>query len=73
MKLVSSGSLLVVAAERSAEAIASQLRRQGTKATIIGKVLPNRAKRILVKRNGLEEKLPLPLADDLWTALRRRV
>jgi len=72
LKLVGSGSLLVVAEERSAEAIVSQLKRRRIKAAIIGDVLSNRARRILVKRDGGEEKLPLPHADDLWIALRRR-
>lgn len=72
LKLVSSGSLLMVAEERSAEAIVSQLKRRRIKAAIIGEVVPNQARRVLVKRDGGEERLPLPHLDDLWIALRRK-
>lgn len=72
LKLVSSGSLLVVAGESSAEAIVSHLKRRRVKAAIIGEVLANKTRRVLVTRDGREEKLPLPRADDLWTALRQK-
>lgn len=72
LRLVSSGSLLVVAAEKSAEKIVSQLNRRNISAAVIGEVLSNSTKRILVKRKGEEKKLPLPYADHLWIALRRK-
>lgn len=72
LRLVSSGSLLIVATEKSVENILFQLKRRKISAAVIGEVLSNPAKRILVKRNGVEKRLPLPYADDLWTALRRR-
>lgn len=72
LRLVSSGSLLVVAGERSAEAIVSQLKRRRIKAAVIGEVLSNQSTRIIVKKSGKEAKLPLPYSDDLWIALRRR-
>lgn len=72
LRLVSSGSLLIVASEASAEGIVSQLKRRRIEATVIGELLSDQSKRILVRRDGKEEKLPLPYADDLWTALRRR-
>jgi hydrogenase maturation factor len=72
LRLVSSGSLLIVATEKSVEDILFQLKRRKIRAAVIGEVLSNPAKRILVKRNGVEKRLPLPYADDLWTALRRR-
>ena len=72
LELVSSGSLLVVAEERSADSIVLRLERRGVHAMIIGEVLPSCYKRILVRRTGHEARLSLPEADDLWTALRRR-
>jgi len=72
LRLVSSGSLLIVADEKGAKGIVSQLERRNIGAAVIGEVLRDRRKRILVKRNGREENLPLPYADDLWTALRRK-
>lgn len=72
LRLVSSGSLLVVADEIGAGQIVSRLRRRSIGAAVIGEVLSNREKRILVRRSGREENLPLPYADDLWTALRRK-
>jgi hydrogenase maturation factor len=71
--LVSSGSLLIVATEESTETIVTRLRRKGIQAAVIGEVLSDRTRRILVKRNGREENLPLPYADELWVALRRRL
>jgi len=73
LRLVSSGSLLVVAAEESAGTIVTRLRRKGIQAAVIGEVLSDRTRRILVKRNGREENLPLPYADELWVALRRKL
>jgi hydrogenase maturation factor len=73
LKLVSSGSLLVVATENSVQKIVSRLKQQRIEAAIIGEVLRNRTKRTIVKRNGSEQRLPLPLADDLWKALRSRL
>jgi hydrogenase expression/formation protein HypE len=72
LRLVGSGSLLIVATEKSVEGILSHLKRRKIRAAVIGEVLSNPAKRILVKRNGVERKLPLPYADDLWIALRRK-
>ena len=72
LRLVSSGSLLIVASERTAEGIVSQLKKKKVASAVIGEVLPNRTKRVLVKKNGGEKSLPLPLADDLWIALRRK-
>jgi len=72
LKLVGSGSLLVVVDRRGSERVVSQLRRENIDAAVIGEVLPDRAKRILVSRNGREKDLPLPRADDLWAALRRK-
>jgi len=51
----------------------TRLRRKGIQAAVIGEVLSDRTRRILVKRNGREENLPLPYADELWVALRRRL
>ncbi|MFH0848858.1 MAG: AIR synthase family protein [archaeon] len=73
LKLIGSGSLLVIATDNGAEGIVTQLGRRGISAAIIGDVLQNNTKRILVKKDGKEKKLPLPRADDLWTALERKV
>jgi len=72
LKLVSSGSLLVVVDRRGSDRVVSQLRRENIDAAVIGEVLPDRAKRIMVSRDGRENDLPLPRADDLWVALRRK-
>jgi len=72
LKLVSSGSLLVVVDRRGSERVVSHLRRENVDAAVIGEVLPDRAKRILVSRDGREKDLPLPRTDDLWAALRRK-
>ncbi len=72
LRLIGSGSLLIAVDRNHEDTVISKLKTRRTKATVIGEILREKSKRILVKRNGAETRLPLPKADDLWTALRKR-
>ncbi len=73
LRLIGSGSLLIVVDRNREDAVVSKLKRQGTKATVIGEILAEESKRILVKKSGVETRLRLPKADDLWTALQKKL
>lgn len=72
LRLVSSGSLLVVVDKSGSDRVLPKLREAGVDAAVIGEVLPDRAKRVIVTKSGREKALPLPHADDLWVALTRK-
>jgi len=72
LKLISSGALLIVASPEKADEIVKKLEEENVKASIIGETLSDVNRRVIVHRSGIEEALPMPLADELWKALERR-
>ncbi|MHC1586511.1 MAG: AIR synthase family protein [Candidatus Hecatellaceae archaeon] len=71
LALISSGALLIAAESQAVEAILSKLKRKGVKAEVIGEILPEAEKRLLVDGRGRERKLLRPVQDELWKALNR--
>jgi hydrogenase expression/formation protein HypE len=73
LSLLSSGSLLIIAKEKKAKSIIRRVENEGVRATIIGEVLDQRDQRAIIRRSGREENLPLPLADEIWSALAKHL
>lgn len=73
LHLISSGSLLIVAEQDMADGIVSHLREKGICASIIGDVLSDAERRVIVRKDGTVESLVKPASDDLWTAFERDV
>ena len=73
LSLISSGALLIVAVPEKTEGIVRLLKEKGIEASIIGDILADSKRRTIVRRSGAEEELPLPLSDELWKALARKM
>jgi hydrogenase maturation factor len=71
LQLIGSGSLLVSAEAKSANAIVSSLKRERIQASVIGEFTENAEQRVLMQKDGASKALPRPLSDHLWTALRQ--
>lgn len=69
--LIASGSMLIAAQNNKARALVNALRKNGTKADIIGEFLDSPSERIIRRKNGKEEALPRPVCDHVWLALRK--
>ena len=69
LQLVSSGSLLIVVNPENCQAIVDRLEKEGIPCTIIGEITQDK-NRSIMKQNGQEVTLPMPLSDDLWKALK---
>ncbi len=73
LQLISSGSLLITCNPQSSKKIIEAFRTKGIESSIIGEVLEDSEKRIIVKEGGLAEDLPYPESDALWTALDKKI
>jgi len=71
--LISSGALLITAEAEKAENVKRKVAEAGVPAVIIGETLSERERRLMIRKRGREEKLPMPLSDELWSALGRQV
>ncbi len=71
LRLISSGSLLVVADEERADEIIGSLSRNRVQASIIGEVTEPSSGRILVTESGEKTELVRPVSDHLWKALAK--
>jgi len=71
LKLISSGSLLIVAKEEKTEEIVNRLSQNGVDASIIGDVVKPAMGRKIVTRVGEEVELVRPISDHLWVALAK--
>jgi len=71
LRLISSGSLIIVADSESVEGISGRLRDARIHSSIIGEIVEG-GNRTIVRKNGEEEALPMPLSDELWRALERK-
>lgn len=65
-RLISSGSMLIIAAEDQVNTIESRLEKEGIKVTIIGEVVE---KGILIERDGALEDIDPPTSDELYRGL----
>jgi hydrogenase maturation factor len=70
LRLISSGSLIIVADSESVEGISSRVDDAGIPSIVIGEIVEG-GNRIIVRKGGKEEPLPMPLSDELWSALAR--
>jgi hydrogenase maturation factor len=69
LQLVSSGSLLIVANSKNSQVIVDRLKKEGIPCNIIGEITQDK-NRTIVKQDGQEVTLPMPLSDDLWKTLK---
>ena len=71
LALISSGCLLLAVKSEKAEEVLKAIQRLGIQASIIGEILQESSRRLLVDRRGRERKLSSPSGDELWKALER--
>jgi hydrogenase maturation factor len=71
LQLIASGSLLISAEPGFAEEIVKTLKKNKIHAEVIGESVSSPEKRLIVDENGKTEKLPRPVTDQLWQALKR--
>ena len=73
LQLISSGSLLITCNPQSSKKIIETLRTKGIQSSIIGEVLEDSERRIIVREGGLAEDVPYPESDALWTVLDKKI
>ncbi|MHA1593246.1 MAG: AIR synthase family protein [Candidatus Baldrarchaeia archaeon] len=73
LRLISSGTLLIIAKKKSAGKIVESLRSIGVDAEIIGYIVDDKRRRFLVRRDGKCKKAPRPVQDHLWIALEKKL
>ncbi len=73
LALISSGCLLIAAEAEKTERIRRKVTDAGVPAAIIGETLSEFGDRVVIRKGGQEEKLPMPLSDELWSALTQQV
>jgi hydrogenase maturation factor len=71
LALISSGCLLLAVDTGNAEVVLKAIHRRGIEASIIGEVLEDPSRRLMVNRYGRTRKLSSPSQDELWKALAR--
>ena len=69
--LIASGSLLISADKNLTKNILRSLKDKEIPATVIGEFLPSPKERIIIRKEGTEEKLARPVSDHLWVALAK--
>src|SRR3990170_1415706 len=72
LQLIGSGALLISADPEFATKIIQNLKQEKIQASVIGEFLRDKNQRLLIDKEGKAQKLPRPLSDHLWTALRRQ-
>lgn len=72
LQLISSGALLIAAKKDYTEKIVNVLKENGIEASIIGEIIKNPQKRVLIRRSGAESELKRPVCDHIWLALKKR-
>jgi hydrogenase maturation factor len=70
LRLISSGSLLIVADPESSKGISDRLEERGIRTSIIGEIV-GAGNRTIIRKNGKEEHLPMPESDEIWKALSK--
>jgi hydrogenase expression/formation protein HypE len=69
--LIASGSLLISADKNFTKNILRSLKDKEIPATVIGEFSPSPKERIIIRKDGTEEKLVRPVSDHLWVALAK--
>lgn len=72
LQLIGSGALLISAEPEFAAKIIQNLKQEKIQASVIGEFLRDKNQRVLIDKEGKHQKLPRPVSDHLWTALRRQ-
>ncbi len=70
---ISSGSLLIAADRGAADGILASLRRRGIEARVVGEVVGDPGRRVVVRRDGSVLDLGGEVRDDLWRVLAPRL
>ncbi len=70
LELISSGCMLITCSPEHAVDVIGAVQSTGVSATVIGALVHDPTRRVLISRNGSEE-LPRPQTDALWDALRK--
>ncbi len=73
LQLISSGSLLITCNSQISNRIIEALQMKGIESSIIGEVLKDPKRRIIVRKDGFTEDLLYPESDALWIALERKI
>ncbi|MEM3703407.1 MAG: AIR synthase family protein [Candidatus Bathyarchaeia archaeon] len=71
LQLISSGAMLMAVKPSFENEILKTLKEQKIEASVIGEFLKASKKRLIIHKNGSEEKLPRPKCDHLWLALTK--
>jgi len=71
LRLISSGSLLIVADKNKANKIVLNLRENGIKASIIGRILDDKDTAIIYRKNGTIMDLHKQIKEELWDVLEK--
>jgi hydrogenase maturation factor len=61
--------LLIVAKPVSSQDILDRLDKEGIRCNVIGEITQDK-NRSMIKKDGQEVTLPMPLFDDLWKAIK---
>ncbi len=72
LQLIASGSLLIAAERDHADEIVELLGKNEVAASVIGEILSDSKKQLLIRKGGRAEKLVRPASDHLWLALQKR-
>ena len=72
LQLIGSGALLISAEPEFAAKMIQNLKQEKIQASVIGEFLRDKNQRLLIDKEGKAQKLPRPMSDHLWTALRRK-
>jgi len=65
---IAEGSLLVTVRTDSSAAVISSLKKAGIGASVIGRVVKDKRRRVMRRRNGRTERLAIPAQDPFWPA-----
>jgi len=68
-RVLSSGALLISAKPRDAGRIVKSLRRHGIDACVIGEMMPFKAGRIIIKKDGTRMRIESPGRDEIYRVL----
>lgn len=71
LRLISSGSLLIVVDREKAEGVVYELKILGIKASLIGEMLEDPSERYLLTKEGKKKEISMPEADELWKIVER--
>ncbi|OYT31561.1 MAG: AIR synthase [Thermofilum sp. ex4484_79] len=71
LRLMSSGSLLIVASKDKASDIVSNLKREGINASIIGSIIEDKNRVVIHRKNGSVFDLTGIIEEELWNVLEK--